>query len=304
MRRFLHHLRLTVCLVLVAGAAVALADRGASAETVEALKDQFDHLRYTGEKMGDYYRLREKRTGEVDTTDGKPVTQWTTKPIGSNRTDFVWSRPGEPEPAGDKPVQVEEWAVRTNCAAGRDFVWLDAYRNDYPALDRHARFRIETTRAELRFGNRPWTDITDGGSCGRDGQPKALYDVPTTPYTLQVWGNIYKADGVTVGRRFYWRATMSYVGNVENPCWREETGRVRPAIKQEEAWWDSATGWSIGSGSMGADGAPDGERVSYTRWGLIGKGVGQGWGGGWKSAAGEARICLLKETPAPGSGEP
>lgn len=282
-------------IALLASAALALACSFIPGAEAQSLKDQFDRQRYTGEVMSDYYTLREKRTGVVDTPEGRPVTRWSTTPLDSGRTDYVWSPPGESAATTDKPIMVEEWAVRSNCAGGRGFVWLDAYRNDYPGTGRRARFRIETTRAALRFGAGPWTDITDAGSCGRDGQPKALFDVPITPYSLQVWGNIYKADGVTVGRRFFWRVTMSYAGNVENPCWPEKDGRVRPAIKQEEAWWDSAKGWAIGSGSLGDDGEPDGARVAYSRWGMIGKGVGQGWRGGWKTSSGEANICLHEE---------
>jgi hypothetical protein len=238
--------------------------------------------------MTDFYTLGQQRTGLVTNGRGVSVTRWTTNPAGGGRTDVTWANPNGPKNE-NSPVSVEEWSVPHRCADGHSYVWLNAYRSDFPNGE-HARFRIESERAQVRVGNGPWLDVAQ--ICGHEGQPKALLDVPEEPYSMQIWGRIYKADGVAVGRRFFWRATMTYQKSIENPCWTGAS-RVRPAIKQEEAWWDSAKGWSIGSGSMGTDGEPDGRIVHYSRWGMIGKGVGQGWVGGFRPGA--IDMCLSSE---------
>jgi hypothetical protein len=201
----------------------------------------------------------------------------------------MWSSPrgGEAQTGS-----VEEWSLKHNCAGGRSFLWLDAYRQKRPDGG-GARFRIVTRRAEMQVGAGAWFDITPGGACGREGHPMALQDVPRETYSLRVWGDILMADGVTVGRRFFWQSTMSYHPAVENPCWKGED-RVRPAVRQQEAWWDSAKGWTIGSGRLGANGEPDGARVRYTRWNMTGKGAGQGWQGELQNGA---RLCLVGAPP-------
>jgi hypothetical protein len=252
----------------------------------------FQNFHFTGQRMTDYYTLGQRRTGLVTNGRGAGVTRWSTIPTSADHTDVIWANPSGA--TNDRiPLSVEEWNAEHICADGHSYVWLNAYRQDFPN-GAHARFRIESDHAEVRVGDGPWHEITP--TCGHEGQPKAFLNVPEEPYSLQVWGKIYKADGVTVGRRFFWRASMSYQNSVENPCWNGE-GRVRPAVKQEEAWWDSAKGWSLGSGSMGDNEEPDGRVVQYSRWGMIGKGIGQGWVGGFRP--GEVGMCLSSE-PAKG----
>jgi len=239
--------------------------------------DVIKELQFNGETMSDYHTLGSRRMGVmINRITGQKLSQWATNPVGPTRTDFTWGDPNNWPSAPGKPISVEEWSIKSNCAGGRTFVWLDAYRNDYADSSVRNRFKIGTTRAEIRVGGGPWTDITDGG-CGVEGQPYALHDVTTNPYGLRVWGNIYQVDGVTVGRRFFWQETISYVPNANNSCWTKDPDRVRPAIKQEEAWWDSTNGWKPGSGSMGVNGEPDGAQVTYGRWQMVGKGAGEGW---------------------------
>lgn len=249
----------------------------------------FQDIHFTGQHMSEYYTLGQRRTGLVTNGRGVGVTRWSTTPASGSHTDVTWANPNGAM-NDNQPVNVEEWSIRKRCADGQLYVWLNAYRNDF-SNGKHARFRVESERAQVRVGDGPWFELA--ATCGHEGQPMALFDVPEEPYSIQVWGNIYKADGVTVGRRFFWRATMSYQQSVENPCWNGE-GRVRPAVKLEEAWWDSLKGWSIGSGSTGDNEEPDGRIVQYSRWGMIGKGVGQGWIGGFRP--GEVGMCLSSES--------
>ncbi len=252
----------------------------------------FNQLHFNGESMSDYYTLGVRRAGlMINSGTGQKVSRWMTTPISPTRTDFTWDDPNDRPSGAGKPINIEEWSVKSNCAGGRSFVWLDAFRNDFADSVVHHRFKIKTSRAEIRIGNGPWVDITAGGSCGTDGQPYALLDVTTDPYSLRVWADIYTVDEVTVGRRFFWQATMSYVAAAKNPCWKQDANQMRPAIKQEEAWWDSTTGWGPGSGSIGANEQPDGKQVHYGRWQMIGKGAGDGWLG----ADSLEQLCLQTE---------
>jgi hypothetical protein len=253
------------------------------------LSDVFKQLDFNGESMSDYYSLGMRRAGlMINSSTGQRVSQWMSKPVSPTRTDFIWGDPDKwPSDAG-KPINIEEWSIKSNCAGGRTFVWLDAFRNDYANSDVHNRFRIATTRAEIRVSNGPWIDITAGGACGFDGQPYALNEVTTGQYSLRAWGNIYKVDNVTVGTRFFWQETMSYVAAARNTCWKTDKSPIRPAIKQEEAWWDSTSGWQPGSGSIGPNREPDGERVNYGRWQMIGKGAGSGW----QESDSAEKLCL------------
>ena len=274
-------------------AAVAATTAAAAQDITSAL----DHLHYNGETMSEYYMFGTKSTGlVVSRKSGKSLTQWQTKPTTEGHTEFTWGDPNHWPSLPGKPIIVEERAVKQNCAGGKAFVWVDAYRNDYPATNKHARFKIQTTHAEFRVGAGPWIDITDGGSCGTEGQPYALHDVTTDEYSLRVWGNIYKADAVTVGKTFFWQHSMTYMPSVSNNCWRTDTATARPAVKHHEAWWDSQKGWSQGSGSMDASGAPDGVSVTLGRWSMIGKGAGIGWAGSLKDSSAVGDACLQTDT--------
>jgi hypothetical protein len=286
-----HATRIAIAVIAILPVMLWLTNE-ASALARQDVNDVLNQLHLNGESMSDYYSLGVRRAGlMINSSTGQKVSQWMTKPITPTRTDFTWGDPNNWPTAAGKPINVEEWSVKSNCAGGRTFVWLDAFRNDYANSAVHNRFRIATTRAEIRVGNGPWIDITAGGTCGTDGQPYALHDVTTDQYGLRVWGNIYKIDDVTVGRRFFWQETMSYVATAKNACWKTDTSQVRPAIKQEEAWWDSTTGWKPGSGSIGANKEPDGKDVVYGRWQMVGKGAGEGW----QESDSAEKLCLQYE---------
>jgi hypothetical protein len=137
-------------------------------------------------------------------------------------------------------------------------------RAEYSNSDiRH--YKVTTTRAEIKIGDGPWFDITPGGSCGTVGQPYALSDVPSESYTIRVWGNILTNNSNTeVGRRYFWQNNMVRRDSVENVCWEGDASKSRTAIAQQESWWDSSAGWATGAtGSIAANGEPDGNVVNY-----------------------------------------
>jgi hypothetical protein len=191
--------------------------------------------------------------------------QWSTVPVTTTRTDVAW---GDPANWADRSV--EEHEIKTDCAGGRSWIWLSAYRS--PRYDQ--RYAIETTKAVLRIGERTW-DITSGGNCGTEGQPYALYHVFPTPYELAVWGKIYSADRSSF-RRFFWQHRIAS-DQIDNPCWKGAAPTTRQALRQDELWWDGDAGFTIGAGTLGADGLPDGTGLVYGRYQYIAKNAGFVW---------------------------
>ena len=248
---------------------------------------------FTGETMSDYYTFASRRAGLiVNSRTGQKMTQWVTKPTAATHTDVAWVNPNVRRGADGKPASVEEWTIKSNCVGGKGFTWIDSYRSDDPKSSTQKRFKIATTRAEIRVADGQWVDITNGGDCGTKGQPYALNDVTLTPYSLRVWGNIYMIDGITVGRKFFWQHTLTYVSAATNPCWQQDALKTRSAIKQEEAWWDSVHGWAFHSvGSLSKLGQPDGVTVTYGRWQMIGKAIGHGWIGSFPGGL----VCMRNQ---------
>ncbi len=197
-------------------------------------------------------------------------SQWATDPTGTNQADVTWGPPSG-WPAGSS---TEEHEIKSNCSGGASMAWLNAYR-DYNS---GARYTIDTTHATYYDVNSSTTyDITDGGSCGQNGQPYALYDVYNAPYILSVWGNIRFSNGV-VAKRFFW--TAKYTNNVTetNSCWSAGSTSAT-TILQEEAWWDSQSGW-LGTGSGHIDSTtnePDGTAINYSDYQTIAEGIGYSW---------------------------
>lgn len=235
----------------------------------------------TGETVDQYYPFHARKGGLLVTanSDATKVSEWAMLPTSSTKADLSW---GDPTNWPDPNASIEEYELKKNCAQGLDFLWLNAYRDPAPGH----RFPVSTTRAEIRVGNGAWVDITSGGSCGTQGQPYMLSNLVNETYELRVWGNIYDIYGA-VGRRFFWQERVSS-DQTTNACWKNDSTVTRPVITQRETWWDSASGWIAGgSGSMGANGEPDGATVSYARGQGIGKGVGPGW-----TTSGSASYCM------------
>ena len=230
----------------------------------------------TGEKIDRYYPFHVQRGGLLVSQSDieQRVSQWADRLVSPTRIDVTW---GDPNNWPGPDSSTEEFELKSNCAAGRGFLWLNAFKNE----NINQRYPIETTKAEIKISNGSWIDITQGGTCGTQGQPYALAELISEPYTLRVWGNIYTING-TVGRRFFWQHTISHEAASTNACWHNDPIKTRSAIVQEEAWWDSTFGWmssgaNTGAGSMGANGEPDGSSVAYVRGQKIAKDVGPGW---------------------------
>ncbi|MCM2315918.1 MAG: discoidin domain-containing protein [Thermoanaerobaculia bacterium] len=231
-------------------------------------------------------------------SDGQPHF-WSTVRRTETWTDVHWGN------------SIEEFEIRRNCFGGEDYVWLNAYRDAATGN----RWGLETTKAlVVDHESGVATDITSGGACGRSGQPYAKLRVGG-PYTMKVWMNMFRTDGVTVGRRVYWQATYSRQSGVLNSCWVSGGSNFRPGLRQDEAWWDrrkndltdvwetdsptgvridttspTYSGWAIGAGTLGTPATglfagnpsypePTGLNVVNGRWGVFGKRAGWAWDG-------------------------
>ncbi len=299
--------------IVVAGLFIAVRHIPVSASTVQAKAEEvdfddpiFDHFVYLPlisalpsfdlpaedmitETYDLYAPYRERREAIfVDLTTRAPAGQWLTEPTGPGQTDVSW---GVPDHWEDRSV--EEHAIKTNCAGGRSWVWLTAYRSPKYAQ----RYEIETMRAVLRIGSATW-DITSGGQCGTVGQPYALYHIFPIAYEMQVWGKIYSADRTSF-RRFFWQHRITPNQVSDNPCWTGDTLFAHPALRQDELWWDEDNGFSIGTGNLGSDGVPDGTGTVYGRYQYIAKDVGFVWRIGQSLPASSAWEGCLRETWVP-----
>jgi hypothetical protein len=222
---------------------------------------------------------------------------WKTTPRGANRTDVQW---GPPDAMGNS--NIEEHSIKSNCANGESFVWLDAYRNDNTNGTSY-RFRVDTTKA-LLIDSTGVKDITNGGSCGANGQPYARYLVTNQPYIIQVWGNIYNANNVFEGRRYFWQARFTLTGNVANSCWQGAGSNSRVTLKQEEVWWDTVSGWTRGTGTLAtptngpyvedsSKPEPNGNGLTMQGWQHMGLNAGWLWQGGNTSPTAPEAYCLV-----------
>jgi hypothetical protein len=210
--------------------------------------------------------------------------QWSTVPVDSVTTWVYW---GDPRKWQD--AEIEEHAVLVHPVDGRRWVWVRAYIDQ--KLQR--RYAIATTRAELIRGDKV-EDVTPPAGMG--GQPYALADFDG-PFTVRVWGTVaqdprvcatskaqppdVKEDGCDPmkRRKWFWQHTITPLPSVQNPCWSGSGPSWRPALLQEEVWWDSNRGWARGSGQLDAAGNPTGEGLRYEGMQTIAKGIGFAWTG-------------------------
>jgi hypothetical protein len=238
-------------------------------------------------------------TGATD-----PNAFWKTTPRSGTWTDVQWGPPSGAGYLGLPASNIEEHEIKANCYGGQTFVWVNAYRNDYapaPALPAGGSFRfpVTTTKALLIDANGT-TDITSGGNCGTNGQPYAKHSVDGNPYTIRVWGNLYDHLG-GFARRWFWQARYTLNIAVENSCWTGSGPKTRPALRQEEVWWDSSGGWIRGTGDLGVptNGPFVGSAtvVEPTGNGLVMLGSGYwGLGAGWLwqgTQPGGVNYCLV-----------
>lgn len=211
---------------------------------------------------------------------GDGSLSWKTEPYYTSptiqRTNVIWGS------------AVERHEIRKNCFDGNSYVWISSFGN-YPI----------TARKVLLTKNGVTKDLTN--ICGSDGHVYALYNVDSTPYRIQVWGNTAPAPGAAPDQKFYWDAKYRLVDSTNN-CWQQDSMKTRPAIRQEEAWWsqhDSAAEgtWDRGAwGEIGANGEPSGYSVYYNTYFEIAKGAGFMWK--WGSLGGRETFgpACLKRT--------
>jgi hypothetical protein len=229
-----------------------------------------------------YAPLRTRRGGLMVTDTAQPVSQWATNPTSDFTTDVFWG-----EPQDWQQANAEEWAVKLNCGTAHDFVWVNAYRDA-----QGNRFAIGTTKALLITDDGEEIDITQQGACSAEGQPYALYHVRNKPYVMKVWGDLYDVSGIPA-RRFYWEHKITPYQWIINSCWANDAQKTRIAIRQDEAWWDSDSGWTIGHGNIDTQtNEPDGAGVFYARYQTVARNTGYGWTyQRWDSGA-ELTACL------------
>lgn len=277
-------------LMSVAAASVCLLVACLPAKATENAIEQLD---FTDETVSDYFLLQSRTSGVMVLHSGQVLSRWSTAPTSSDHAEVSWGISDAARAAG-KPINSNELAIKHNCVAGGgDFLWLDAYRSNR-SDGVSPRFKIETTRAEMRAKDGHWINISGEGGCWTVGHPYALKKISVDPYSIRVWGKIYNRNGVTVGRTFFWQETLTYIPAVENQCWETDTNRVRPVIRQDEAWWDSVNGWTVGSGNLGKTNEPTGESVTYGRFQMLAKGAGWGWRGNMKDTGSKWAFCLKR----------
>lgn len=226
----------------------------------------------TGETIADYYpQIRKGGLLVVKGDLNAKASEFALVPfLSTGKYEITWGNPNN-WPA-DPITSVEEFEFKKNCFDGKDFVWLNAYR-DY---NLGFRYEIETTKAEMKIGDGAWVDITSAGTCGKVGQPYYLTKVIKETQVIRVWGKVYDKDHKG-SRDFYWQNTMTPSPAVTNSCWQVDKNKTKPALLSQEAWWDKDSGWTLGSGTLGVDGKPTGANVTYGRQNSAAKGVGLGW---------------------------
>jgi FG-GAP-like repeat len=245
--------------------------------------------------------LRQLRTGYFSSPPNGgviPGVFWKTTPQSGTKTDVQWSAPDV-----NGFVNIEEHEVKSNCANNESYTWVNAYRNFNAQTNTNNRFKVSTTKA-LIIDASGTHDITSGGSCGTDGQPYARFKVDGSPYMIQVWGNIHNIDG-SFANRFFWQARYTFAPSVANSCWQGTGSNVRPALKQEEVWWDAVGGWLRGTGNLAtptngpfvgnaARPEPDATGLIMTGFSYLALNAGHLWQGGNTSTNEPAAYCLVK----------
>ncbi len=149
---------------------------------------------------------------------------------------------------------------------GDPYLFLDGYTDLNADGSINQQTSVTSTKLILTpEGGQPIDLIADGtyARCGNVGQPYLRWDLNITSYRLQAWGytNSNTRD------QWYWDAQVTgpFVMQ-QDPC----NPKAKPTvIAVQEAWWSnfngSATGWTLGSGSMDSDGVPSGDDVVYGR---------------------------------------
>ncbi|HJR74756.1 MAG TPA: hypothetical protein VJ806_14095 [Luteimonas sp.] len=191
-------------------------------------------------------------------------------------------------------ASVEKFEIRPNCADGAAWVFLNGYRHN---TNPNIIFWLKTDKALVRVAGATVYDethITRQGACAKFlssvgpngdyiGIPYAPYVFWDQTYEFEIWGKIADANGALV-RSFYWKALYQPGIAANNPCWLG-SAPSRLTILQQEAYWDSIAGWSVGSGTVDMANLTA-SNVKYGRYQRYGENAGPGWTTGTVSATG------------------
>lgn len=126
--------------------------------------------------------------------------------------------------------------------------------------------------------NNKGIDITY--ECGSGGEHYALQTISDKPYWIHAWGEVY-VNGIKQHDFFHYHK-WSLPRSITNSSWQGGGSKTRPAIMEEESWWDSIHGWHLNGrpmpeGSVGMDGTPDGVIIPIARREYIAKQAGRQW---------------------------
>lgn len=213
-----------------------------------------------------HWDLFDSKTGP---NGGKPDLSMTNEPLGGGKFILWFSNPERQMTA---TANGEEY--RFCNAAGRSWIIFDEYLNR-KGTDQPIERPVKSSRILLTIdGGKPVDLMADGtyAGCGSTGQPYLLSSENFQQYHLQVWGYLAKNPQY----KWYWDATVSKPATITNNCLHPPQ-TVR-AMRVQEAWWSnfaavngngkngSEEGWTMGSsGNLGADGMPDGTKVTDGR---------------------------------------
>lgn len=148
----------------------------------------------------------------------------------------------------------------------RPWLYFDTYLKSVPGkpIIQHP---VVSDRILVTQNGAPPTDLMANGeyrACGAHGQPYLLWSKPPWHYRIQVWGHLTESARY----KWYWDAIVTGPVPVVDDCLKPVI--ERPAVKVEEAWWETrknpAGEWTGGSGRIDpGTGLPSGEAVTYGR---------------------------------------
>jgi hypothetical protein len=140
-----------------------------------------------------------------------------------------------------------------------NWVWLDSYE-DIRSNISPIKHLVSTQKALFTDSNGHVTDLLECGlykEFNEMGQPYLPIKLPRFGvFRLQVWGPVIGANIDT------------YIDKLIFPP--ENPNDTRIAVGVKEAYWTNSTlkrgsDWNLGNGSIGSDGLPSGENITYGR---------------------------------------
>lgn len=157
--------------------------------------------------------------------------QWVSEWIADGKANATWRDPNDKSGALGS---VEHYTMHDG------YMMLDGF-SDPAFFAQHpdkAEWPITCIKATL-------VDLNSGESfaldCSHGGHPYAPALMPRDPWGVRIWGVIANS------KRFYWQGDF-YPDTTTDACYY--SGPIsRETIREREVWYDSAGGWSRGTGS-------------------------------------------------------